>query len=82
MSGQAFELGQADLGQAPEALDVVDVDGAPLIPGMIDPEVAIAEVDQAVEPGQPSELMTVRGSTQPRMMLWRVGFEQSGTISV
>ena len=51
MSGQAFELGQADLGQAPEALDAVDVDGAPLIPGMIDPEVAIAEVDQAVVAG-------------------------------
>ena len=33
-------------------------------------------------PTPPSELMTVRGSTRPRMMPWRVGFEQSGTISV
>ena len=84
MSGQAFELGQANLGHAPEALDAVDVDGSPveLVPGVIDPEVAIAEVDQAVVAGQPSELMTARGSTRPRMMLWSVGFEQSGTISV
>ena len=48
---------------------------------MVDADVAIAEVDPAV-PRQPSELMTVRGSTRPRMMPWRVGFEQSGTISV
>ena len=80
---QALELGQPALGQAPEAFDAVEMDGAfgELVAGMVDADVAIAEVDPAV-PRQPSELMTVRGSTRPRMMPWRVGFEQSGTISV
>ena len=47
---QALEFGQPDFGQAPEALDAVDMDGAlgELVPGMIDAEVAIAEIDQAV----------------------------------
>ena len=53
MSEQAFELALADLGQAPKALDAVDVDGAPgeLVPRMIDLEVAVAEVDQAIVAG-------------------------------
>ena len=48
--GEALELRQADLGQAPEAFDAVDVDGAvgELVFGMIDAEVAVAEIDQAV----------------------------------
>ena len=47
---QALELGQPDLGQAPKAFDAVDMDGAfgELVAGMVDAEVAIAEVDQAV----------------------------------
>ena len=50
MSRQALELGQPDLGQAPEAFDAVDMDGSPgeLVAGMIDTDVAIAEIDQAV----------------------------------
>ena len=48
--GEALELRQADLGQPPEALDAVDVNGAlgELVAGMIDAEVAVAEVDQAI----------------------------------
>ena len=47
---QALELGQPDRGQAPEAIDAVDMDGAfgELVAGMVDADVAIAEVDQAV----------------------------------
>ena len=50
VSRQALELGQPDLGQAPEAFDAVDMDGAfgELVAGMVDADVAIAEVDQAV----------------------------------
>ena len=84
VSGQSLELCQPDLCQTPEAFDAVDLDSsfAELIVGMIDAEVAIAEIDQTVVAAQPSELMTVRRSTRPRMMPWRVGLEQSGTISV
>ena len=100
VSRQALELGQPDLGQAPEAFDAVDMNGAfgELVAGMVDADVAIAEVDQAVvaapaigvDDALPLEdaeddglaVGTVRGSTRPRMMPWRVGFEQSGTISV
>ena len=44
VSGEPFELRQPDLGQAPEALDAVDMNGAlgELVAGMIDAEVAIA----------------------------------------
>ena len=50
VSRQALALGQPDLGQAPEAFDAVDMDGSPgeLVAGMIDTDVAIAELDQAV----------------------------------
>ena len=50
MFGQALEFGQPDLGQAPEAFDAVDMDGSlrELVAGMIDADVAIAEIDQAV----------------------------------
>ena len=43
MFRQALELGQPDLGQAPEAFDAVDMDGSPgeLVAGMIDTDVAI-----------------------------------------
>ena len=53
VSGQAIELRQPDLGQAPEALEAVEVDGTlgELVPRMINPEVAIAEVDQTVVTG-------------------------------
>ena len=83
VSRQALELGQPDLGQAPEAFDAVDMDGAfgELVAGMVDADVAIAEVDQAVV-AAPAIGVDDRGSTRPRMMPWRVGFEQSGTISV
>jgi hypothetical protein len=53
---EALEFRQADLGQPPEALDAACVNGALgelvqgriLRMGMIDAEVAVAEVDQAV----------------------------------
>ena len=50
VSGQSLELRQPDLGEAPEAFDAVDVDGAfgELVAGVIDAEVAIAEIDQTV----------------------------------
>ena len=50
MFWQALALGQPDLGQAPEAFDAVDMDGSlrELVAGMIDADVAIAEVDQAM----------------------------------
>ena len=50
VSGQALELCQPDLCQPPEALDAVDVDSsfAELIPGMIDAEVTVAEIDEPV----------------------------------
>ena len=50
VSGPVLELRQPDLCPAPEALDAVDVNGTlgELAPGMIDAEVAIAEIDQAV----------------------------------
>ena len=55
VSRQALELGQPDLGQAPEAFDAVDMDGAfgELVAGMVDADVAIAEVDQAVVAAPP-----------------------------
>ena len=48
--GEALELCQPDLCQAPEALDAVDVDGAvgELVPGVFDAEVTVAEIDQPV----------------------------------
>src|SRR6516162_2097527 len=48
--GHAFELGEADLGEAPEAFDAVDVHRAvgKLVVSMIDAQVAVAEIDQAV----------------------------------
>ena len=85
VSRQALELGQPALGQAPEAFDAVDMDGAfgELVAGMVDADVAIAEVDQAVVAAPAIGVDDgARGSTRPRMMPWRVGFEQSGTISV
>ncbi len=47
---QSLELRQPDLGQAPEAFDAVDVNGVvgERVPGMIDAEVTVTEVDQAV----------------------------------
>ena len=50
VSGQSLELCQPDLCQTPEAFDAVDLDSsfAELIVGMIDAEVAIAEIDQTV----------------------------------
>ena len=50
MFWQALALGQPDLGQAPEAFDAVAMDGSlrELVAGMIDADVAIAEVDQAM----------------------------------
>ena len=83
--GEALELRQADLGQPPEALDAVDVNGAlgELVAGMIDAEVAVAEVDQAVVAAPAVGVDDGAGvPTRPRMMPCRVGFEQSGTISV
>ena len=61
------------------------MDGAfgELVAGMVNAEVAIAEVDQTGgSRASHLMLMTARGSTRPRMMPWRVSFEQSGTISV
>ena len=48
--GRPLELGQPDLGQAPEAFDAVDMDGAfgELVAGMVDADVAIAEVEQVL----------------------------------
>ena len=50
VSRQALELCQANLGQSPEALDAIDVNVAlgELVPGMVDAEVAVTEVDQAI----------------------------------
>src|SRR5271169_3233036 len=50
MFGHAFELGEADLGEAPEAFDAVDVYGAvgELVVSVVDAQVAIAEINQAV----------------------------------
>ena len=50
VSWHTLELSQADLGQPPEAVDTVDVDSSPgeLVAGMIDAEMAIAEIDQPV----------------------------------
>ena len=50
MFRQALELGQPDFGQAPEAFDAVDMNGSfrKLVAGMIDADVAIAEIDEAV----------------------------------
>ena len=47
---QSLELGQPDLGHSPEAFDAIDVDRAAgeFIPRMVDPEVAVAEIDEAV----------------------------------
>ena len=46
---QALELSQPDFGQAPEAFDAVDMNGSfrKLVAGMIDADVAIAEIDEA-----------------------------------
>ena len=48
VSWQSLELRQPHLGEAPEAFDAVDMDGAfgELVGGAIDAEVAIAEIDQ------------------------------------
>ena len=50
VSGEAFKLCQPDLGQPPEAFDAIDVDGSlgKLVLTMIDADVAIPEIDQAV----------------------------------
>lgn len=47
---QALELGEPDLGHAPEALDTVDVDRASgeLVSGMIDTIVSVSQIDEAV----------------------------------
>lgn len=82
--GQSLEPGEPHICHPPEALDAVDVDATAreLVLGMIDAEVAIAEIDEPVEPRQPSELITEAGSTRPRIIPCNVAFEQSGTISV
>src|SRR5215471_20000737 len=48
--GHAFELGEADLGEAPEAFDTVDMYRAvgELVVSVVDAQVAIAEIAQAV----------------------------------
>ena len=48
--GRPLNLGQPDFGQAPEAFDAVDMNGSfrNLVVGMIDADVAIAEIDEAV----------------------------------
>ena len=48
--GHVVELCEPHLGQAPEALDAIDVNRAAseLIAGMVDPEVTIAKIDEAV----------------------------------
>ncbi len=50
VSGHTHELYEPHLGHAPEALDAIDVNRAAgeLIAGMVDPEVTIAEIDEAV----------------------------------
>ena len=50
VSGYTLELYEPHLGHAPEALDAIDVNRAAgeLIAGMVDPEVTIAEIDEAV----------------------------------
>ena len=81
VSGEAFKLCQPDLGQPPEAFDAIDVDGSlgKLVLPMIDADVAIPEIDQAVVA---APAIAVRASTRPRIMPCSVGFEQSETISV
>ena len=53
VSGQSLELGEPDLGDTPEALDAVDVDGLAheLVLAVIDAEVAVAEIDEALIAG-------------------------------
>ena len=52
---QALELSEPDFRHAPEPLDAVDVDGAPheFILGMVNAEMAVAEIDQAVVAAPP-----------------------------
>ena len=51
MFRQAFELGQPDLGQAPEAFDAVDMDGAfgELVAGMVGAGIGCAPGPEAGE---------------------------------
>lgn len=84
----AAEACEACLGVAPEALDAVDVvaahaAAAELVGRVIHPEVLlVAHVDQAVVALEPSEWMTERRSTFPRIAGRIVGVEQSSTTSV
>ena len=82
VSRQALELGQPDLGQAPEAFDAVDMDDAfgELVAGMVDADVAIAEVDQAVvaAPGQRWTLSFRQLSGQIKVKSGVIGQAASG----
>ena len=84
MFRQALELGQPDFGQAPEAFDAVDMNGSfrNLVAGMIDADVAIAEIDEAVVAAPAIGVDDGARVHRPRIIPCRVGFEQSGTISV
>ena len=63
VSGQALELGEPDLGNTPEALDTVDVDGFAdeFVLVVVDTEVAVAEVDEALIAGPAVRVPTYRG---------------------
>ena len=52
---QTLELGEANFGHSPEALDPVDMNTAPdeLVLAVIDPEVPVPEVDQSVVGSSP-----------------------------
>ena len=52
---QALELSEPDFCHAPEPLDAVDMDGAPheFILGMVNAEMTVAEIDQAVVAAPP-----------------------------
>lgn len=89
MLRQALELRKAGFCHAPEALDTVDVDPAPdeFILSMIDAEVAITKIDQAVDrvAVEAAQLRSLKGSQIGREEahdLLNFPFRNAGTLGV
>ena len=82
--GHTLELGQPDLGHAPEAFDAIDVDRATgeFIPRVVDTKVAVAEINKAIV-ATPSIGVDDGAWVDPTTVIpCSVGLEQSETISV